>query len=294
MEYMLETKALVKKYGKFSALDSVSIHVPKGAIYGLVGKNGAGKTTLMRTVCGLVGKSSGEYAFYSPRVKIGAIIEKPAVYMNMSAEENLVQQYRLLGLNSFETIPRLLKLVGLDGARNKKAAKFSLGMRQRLGIAVALAGDPEFLILDEPINGLDPQGITYLRELILKLNREMRITILISSHILGELSRLASFYGFIDNGKLVKEISAEELESELRQSTRVTVSSASVLASALDKMKLDYKILSDTEVDVFAQVSATKIVRALSGADCEVFSVTERAKNLESYYMELIGVESNA
>lgn len=276
MEYMLETKALGKKYGKFSALDSVSIHVPKGSIYGLVGKG------------------SGEYAFYSPRVKIGAIIEKPAVYMNMSAEENLIQQYRLLGLKSFETIPRLLKLVGLDGAGNKKAAKFSLGMRQRLGIAVALAGNPEFLILDEPINGLDPQGITYLRELILKLNREMRITILISSHILGELSRLASFYGFIDNGKLVKEISAEDLESELRQSTRVTVSSASVLASALDKMKLDYKILSDTEVDVFAQVSATKIVRALSGTGCEVFSVTERAKNLESYYMELIGGESNA
>jgi len=218
MEYVLTTNALSKQYRHFKALNGLSMHVPKGAVYGLVGRNGAGKTTLIRLICGLQYATSGDYVLYGvnsrekaiteSRRRIGAIVEGPSVYQDFTAEENLKAQYRVLGLPSFEGIPELLKLVGLENTGRKKAKHFSLGMRQRLGIAVALAGDPDFLILDEPTNGLDPQGIIEMRELILRLNRERQMTVLISSHILDELSRLATHYGFIDNGSMIKEIDA--------------------------------------------------------------------------------------
>ena len=208
MEYVLETNAIGKSYGHFKALSALSMHVPKGSIYGFVGKNGAGKTTLIRLICGLQDPSSGSYTLYgirndekeiiSSRRRLGAIVETPSIYMNMTAEENMKQQYRILGIPSLDGIRDTLKLVNLADTGKKKAGNFSLGMRQRLGIALALAGSPDFLILDEPINGLDPQGIIEMRELILKLNREQQITVLISSHILDELSRLATYYGFID------------------------------------------------------------------------------------------------
>lgn len=224
MDYVLETNTLSKEYGGTGALDGLSMHVPKGAIYGFVGNNGAGKTTLIRLICGLQTPTSGTYSIYGvknteknitdSRRRMGAVVETPSIYLDMTAEENLKAQYRILGIRSFDSISELLKLVGLDGTGKKKAKNFSLGMRQRLGIAVALAGDPDFIVLDEPINGLDPQGIIEIRELILKLNREKQITVLISSHILDELSKLATHYGFIDGGHIVKEISAEEIEKE--------------------------------------------------------------------------------
>ena len=212
MEYILTADSLCKHYRHFRALNDFSIHVPKGSIYGIVGKNGAGKTTLLRLICGLQDPSSGSYELYGVRDtdsginrcrrRMGAVIETPSIYMDMTAEANLKEQYRIIGLPDFDSIPELLKLVGLENAGKKKARHFSLGMRQRLGIAVALAGDPDFLVLDEPINGLDPQGIIEMRELILRLNRERQITVLISSHILDELSRLATHYGFIDEGHI--------------------------------------------------------------------------------------------
>ena len=213
MEYCLETQALCKTYGRFRAVDNLSMHVPRGAIYGFVGKNGAGKTTLLRLICGLQRPTAGGYCLYgvphtdkalcAVRRRMGAVVETPSIYMDLPAQENLKQQYRVLGLPSFSGIPALLELVGLQDTGRKKARHFSLGMRQRLGIAMALAGDPDFLVLDEPTNGLDPQGIIEVRELILKLNREFGITVLISSHILGELSKLATHYGFIDGGRIV-------------------------------------------------------------------------------------------
>ena len=212
MEYCLETQALCKTYGRFRAVDNLSMHVPRGAIYGFVGKNGAGKTTLLRLICGLQRPTAGGYCLYgvphtdkalcTVRRRMGAVVETPSIYMDLPAQENLKQQYRVLGLPSFSGIPALLELVGLQDTGRKKARHFSLGMRQRLGIAMALAGDPDFLVLDEPTNGLDPQGIIEVRELILKLNREFGITVLISSHILGELSKLATHYGFIDGGRI--------------------------------------------------------------------------------------------
>lgn len=199
MEYVLRTSGLSKKYKNFSALNDVHMNVPKGSIYGFVGKNGAGKTTLIRVISGLQVPTSGSYSIYGisnedsainrARSRMGAVIESPAIYLNMTARDNIVAQYKLLGLSNDDGIEELLSLVGLADTGNKKAGHFSLGMRQRLGIAIALAGNPDFLILDEPINGLDPEGIVEMRELLIKLNHEMQITILISSHIL-ELYRL--------------------------------------------------------------------------------------------------------
>ena len=221
------------------------------------------------------------------------IVETPSIYMDLTAVDNLKEQYRILGLPSYDDIPNLLKLVGLENTGNKKAKNFSLVMRQRLGIAIALAGDPDFLVLDEPVNGLDPQGIIEIRELILKLNREHQITVLISSHILDELSRLATHYGFIDGGRMVKEISAAELETACRKCIRLEVTNTNTLARVLDGMKIDYNIISDKAADVFAKINVSKLTAALSKENCEVISMQERDESLESYYVSLVGGKNN-
>ncbi len=299
MEYAVTTSALGKQYGDFQALKGLSMHIPKGAIYGIVGKNGAGKTTLIRLLAGLQRPSSGEYMLYGVphtskeigkvRRRMGAVVEAPSVYQDMTAADNLKQQYRILGLPSFEGITELLALVGLSDTGKKKVKNFSLGMRQRLGIAIALAGDPDFLVLDEPANGLDPQGIVEIRELILKLNRERQITVLLSSHILDELSRLATHYGFIDKGRMVKEISAEELEAACRKCTRVEVTDTKALSRVLETMGMEYEIRSDREADIFAKVNVTKLVFALRAEGCDLLDITKREESLESYYINLVG-----
>lgn len=304
MDYVLQTNALCKTYKNFKALNGIAMHVPKGAIYGFVGKNGAGKTTLIRLICGLQEPSSGEYTLYGrkntdkdiveSRRRMGAVVETPSVYLDMTAEDNLKQQFRILGLPSFEGLHGILQLVGLENTGKKKAKNFSLGMRQRLGIAIALAGDPDFLVLDEPANGLDPQGIIEIRELILKLNREQQITVLISSHILDELSKLATHYGFIDNGCLVKELSADELEAACRKCVRMEVSDTKALARVLDGMGIDYKITADQTVDVYAKVNISRLTVALAKENCELTAVQERDESLESYYVGLVGGAKNA
>lgn len=299
MEYILTTDSLSKQYKHFKALNACSMHVPKGSIYGFVGKNGAGKTTLIRLICGLQNPTSGGYTLYgknntqkeiaNARRRMGAVVETPSIYLDMTAEDNLKEQYRILGLPSFQGISDLLKLVGLENTGKKKAKNFSLGMRQRLGIAVALSGDPDFLVLDEPINGLDPQGIIEIRELILKLNKEQQITVLISSHILDELSKLATHYGFIDHGHIIKEIDAKQLEAACRKCAILEVSDTKILANVLDTMHLDYTILSNTRADVYGTVHVSKLVLALAKQDCEVFSIKEKDESLESYYVNLVG-----
>lgn len=303
MEYVLEANSLSKSYKNFKALNGLTMKVPKGAIYGFVGKNGAGKTTLIRLICGLQKPTSGNYSLYGisnsqkeirkSRRRMGAVVETPSIYMDLSAVDNLKEPYRILGVPSYDSIPELLKLVGLENTGNKKAKNFSLGMRQRLGIAIALAGDPDFLVLDEPVNGLDPQGISEMRELILKLNREYQITVLISSHILDELARLATHYGFIDSGRMVKEISAKELEAACRKCVRLEVSNTQVLACVLDGMGIEYNIISDTMADVFAKINVSKLTLALSKENCEVISMQERDESLESYYIGLVGGGKN-
>ena len=223
------------------------------------------------------------------RRRMGAVVETPSIYLDMTAEENLRQQYRVLGLPSFDAIPELLKLVGLHNTGKKKAKNFSLGMKQRLGIAIALAGDPDFLILDEPANGLDPQGIIEMRELILRLNRERQMTVLISSHILDELSRLATHYGIIDGGKMVKELSAEELENACRKCMRMEVTKVTALTRVLDGMGIDYKVLSETKADVYAKINISQLTLALAKEGCEVLSIEEKDESLESYFVSLVG-----
>lgn len=305
MEYVMTADQLSKRYRHFTALSGVNMRVPKGAIYGLVGKNGAGKTTLIRLICGLQQPTGGSYTLYGVRNngrrpiarmrrRMGAVVETPSIYMDMSARDNIRQQYLALGMPNDDGIDELLELVGLQHTGKKRARNFSLGMRQRLGIAVALAGDPDFLVLDEPVNGLDPQGIIEIRELILRLNREHGITVLISSHILDELSRLATHYGFIDGGRMVKEISAAELEAACRKCVRVEVSDTAALARVLDGMGVEYQLVSDTMADVYAQINISRLVVALMGEYCELLSVRERDESLESYYVNLVGGEHHA
>lgn len=299
MDYVLKTNNLCKQYNNFKALNGLTMSVPKGSIYGFVGKNGAGKTTLIRLICGLQFPTEGEYELFGvknsdkaisrSRRRMGAVVETPCIYLNMTAQDNLKHQCRILGLPSFDGINGILKLVGLENTGEKKAKNFSLGMRQRLGIAVALCGNSDFLVLDEPTNGLDPQGIVEIRELILKLNREQKITVLISSHILDELSKLATYYGFIDNGKIIREMSAQQLESACRKCMRITVTDPSALARVLDGMGIEYKIVDNSNADVYAKPNITQLSLALVKEGCEILSVQEQDESLESFYMSLVG-----
>lgn len=300
MEYCLTTENLEKHYRRFRALNGLNMHVPRGAIYGLVGRNGAGKTTLIRLICGLQEPTAGAYTLYGVRNtqpkelrrvrrRIGAVIETPSIYLDMTAADNLKTQFRVLGLPSYEEIPELLELVGLEDTGRKKARHFSLGMRQRLGIAIALAGNPDFLVLDEPVNGLDPQGIVEMRELILRLNREYQITVLISSHILDELSRLATHYGFIDNGEMVRELSAQELEASCRKCARLVITDGGAFCRVMDRMGLEYRMLSEREADLYGDVNVTRLAVSLNAEGCEVVSIHEHDESLENFYMNLIG-----
>lgn len=303
MEYCLETVVLSKQYKNFKALDGLNMHVPKGSIYGFVGKNGAGKTTLIRLICGLQIPTGGEYKLYGvkntdkeiskARRRIGAVVETPSIYMDMTARDNLIQQFTVLGIPSHDEIDNILELVGLTGTGKKKAKDFSLGMRQRLGIAIALCGNPDLLILDEPINGLDPQGIIEIRELILKLNKEKDITFIISSHILDELSKIATNYGFIDGGVLVKEMSKEELENSCRKAIHVVVNDTRKLMMAMDEIKMECDVISDTEADIFSDIKISELVRILDKKGCELIQTTQKDESLESFYMNLVGGDKN-
>ena len=299
MKYILTADNLNKNYRHSHALHNFSMHIPKGAIYGFVGENGAGKTTLIRTICGLQAPTSGTYSLYGVKntdkrireaqQRIGAVVESPAVYLDMNAENNLKYQYHVLGLPTYDGLKELLHLVGLEKTGRKKVRNYSLGMKQRLGIAVALAGNPDFLILDEPTNGLDPQGIIELRELILKLNRQRQITVLISSHNLDELSRTATHYGFIVDGSMVKEITAEELAKACRKCAVLTVTDTGVLARALDLLGLEYDILSESTANVYGEIPISELTLELAKDQCRILSLHEKDETLESYYINLTG-----
>lgn len=299
MDYVLKTNSLCKHYKNFKALNGLTMNVPKGSIYGFVGRNGAGKTTLIRMVCGIQFPTDGNFELYGvkntdekisdTRRKMGAVIETPSIIPYLNARKNLEMQYDIMGVPDYKGIDELLDLVGLKNTGKKLAKNFSLGMRQRLGIAVALCGNPDLLVLDEPINGLDPQGIIDMRELILKLNREKKITIIISSHILDELSKIATHYGFINDGRIVREMSAEELEQECRKCMRINVTDTTVLARVLDTMKLDYKIIDNEIADIYGSPNITDLALSLWDEKCKIISVSEHDENLESFFISLVG-----
>ena len=299
MDYILTTDKLCKNYGKNKILKDVSLNIPKGSIFGLIGKNGAGKTTIMRTITGLQNPTSGTYTLSGVkntdpkmnkvRRRMGALVESPGIFRNLTAYDNIKLQYINLGLPSYESIPDLLKMVKLENTGRKPAGKFSLGMKQRLGVAIAMCGDPDILVLDEPINGLDPQGIIEIREMLLNINRDKGTTILISSHILDELGKIATDYAFIDNGRILQSLSADELSRKTRKAARVSVSDTPSMCRVLDNLNFEYEVGPDNTIDIFTDINVTRLVTAASKENVEIFKITENDETLESYFINLIG-----
>lgn len=298
MDYILKTNNLTKVYGKTNAVDSVSIHVKRGDIYGFIGKNGAGKTTFMRMVAGLAAPTKGEIELFGKsdlekqRKRIGTLIENPGIYPNMTAEENLEVVRRSFGITDKNAVKDMLAFVGLGDTGKKKVKNFSMGMKQRLGIAISLFRNPDFLILDEPINGLDPAGIKEIRDLLLKLNTERNITILISSHILGELSKIATRYGIIKNGSLIEEFAAEELNEKCRRCQKVKVDNAELAVTILEeKLHItEYDVPEPGLLRIFGHLDErAKVNRELVSGGVEMEESYLAGQDLEAYFMDLLG-----
>lgn len=299
MDHIIETNKLSKKYGRQFALKDASISIPKGSIYGLVGRNGAGKTTFMRLITGLQRPSEGDYKIFGmdyrdkeisrQRKRVGALIEKPGIFADLNAYSNVKTQYINLGIPSYDGIDELLELVGLSDTGKKLSGMFSLGMKQRLGIAIALAGSPDLLVLDEPINGLDPEGIVNIREMLLKINRERGTTILISSHILGELEHLATDYAFIEKGRIVEQISAEEMKRKCRKSTLLKVTKPETFCRILDDMEIEFQVTAEDELTVYGDFTLSDVVIAASKEGADILSSSVNDENLESYFLDIIG-----
>ncbi|MBQ6447540.1 MAG: ATP-binding cassette domain-containing protein [Bacillus sp. (in: Bacteria)] len=300
-EYILRTNKLTKKYKDDFALKNVNVSIKKGEIYGFIGQNGAGKSTLLRLVTGLSFPSSGSIELFGnanlneltdAQKRMGAIIENPALFLNMSAYENLEVHRLQKGIPGNECIPKTLELVGLADTGKKKAKNFSLGMKQRLGLGIALLSDPELLILDEPTNGLDPMGIVELRELIKKLNREKGLTVLISSHILSELHQVATSFGIIHKGKLLEELTAKELDEKCRQHLRIKVDQPSKGAIVLEDTlsTTDFEVMPDGTMKLYHYLDNVRAVsRALTNNGLVIEHLSQNGDSLESYFTNLVG-----
>ena len=300
-DIVLKTHNITKKYGNQLSNDKITMTIKKGEIYGLIGKNGAGKTTLFRIITGLSHKTSGDLELFGKsgekelnmaRTMIGSLIESPAFYGSMTAKENLEVSRLIRNIAGKECIDEVLELVGLSDTGKKKVKNFSLGMRQRLGIANALLGNPKLLILDEPINGLDPMGIVEIRELLKKVNKEKDVTILISSHILGELSELATNYGIINNGKLVEEISVDELNKKCKKYIELIVDDVARASTILEKELsiTDYEVLENNRIEIFSNLDSSGIINStLSKKGVVVEKISIKGKSLEEYFMNKVG-----
>lgn len=295
MEYILQTDNLSKVYGTKTVLDHVSIHVPKKSIYGLVGKNGAGKTTLMRIICGLTQQSEGSYTLMGKsddaavRNNMGMLIEKPGIYEHMTALENLRYFSMLFGIQS-QDHHKILEMVGLQNAGKKKARQFSLGMKQRLGIAISLLGNPDFLILDEPINGLDPEGVYEMRKMLETLNRENGTTIMIASHILSELYKLATDYAIIDGGCLIDEFSKETLERACSSGVQVTVEpeylqgAKTLIASRYPDIRCE--VLSNQSLRLDEKIDPADLNQFLVENNVRVCGLSRNGEDIEKFFVE--------
>lgn len=307
MEYVLQTHNLCKKYNGRLVLKNVNMNIAKGDIYGFAGENGSGKTTVIRLISGLIRADSGEFELFGvkntdsnislARKKLGAIVETPSIYQNFSAYDNLKMQCEMLGIKNDDKIKEVLEDVGLQNLYKdrKKAGNFSLGMRQRLGIAMALLGEPDFLLLDEPMNGLDPAGIVSIRELIIRLNQEKGITFLISSHLLSELSLVATKYGIISRGTIIKEISAGELKNECRKTTFIYTRDLSLVFESLSKiLPADDIKVEPLGVKVLGDISLTEVLKKILSDGATITDIKTSDTNIEEYYMSLLGGGKNA
>ena len=303
-QYLLYTNSLSKSFKNQKAVNNIHIHVKKGAIYGLIGRNGAGKTTLLKMISGLATPTGGYIYFLvksgmerdEVRIRVGCHIEAPGLYPEMSAYQNLKCKCIQRKVNSEAYIKELLALVGLENAGYKKTRNFSLGMKQRLGIAMALIGNPDLLVLDEPINGLDPQGIREIREILIKLNQERGITILISSHILDELARVATDYGIIHNSELVQEITAEELMERCKEKIQIKTQNLERALTVLDEMQIDtYSVLDKESIQLDGHISDSAYINTkLVNAGCMVSEIKIQTDTLEDYYFKLTGGAQDA
>lgn len=293
--YIIETNALTKCYGKKTVLDAVSMHVARGDIYGFIGKNGAGKTTLMKLLLGMSHATSGDMQLFGSsalsqgRRRIGALIEAPAFYAQCTAYENL-KRFALL-VNDCQDLHALLDFVGLGHVGKKKVGKFSLGMKQRLGIAIAMLGNPELLVLDEPINGLDPEGIKEIRDLLLRLNHEKNVTILVSSHLLDELAKITTRYGIINNGRLVEEITAAALAEQCQQNLQIFTKQVTEATKVIHQLYPAAKLETiDGGLAVVAEnLDSVAINRALVMANISVSELMYATQNMEAYFIERMG-----
>lgn len=295
-ETILKVRGISKSYRGKMVLKGIDMNVHKGDIYGFVGRNGAGKTTLIRIIAGLAAPSGGEFELFGisskgkginkARRRICAMVESPSIYPELSAKDNLRQQCQLVG-KGYQEIGSTLEFVGLKDTGKKKAADFSLGMRQRLAIAMALIGEPELMLLDEPMNGLDPEGIKETRELLLRLSKEKRITILISSHILGELSLLATTYGFIDDGRMVREVTAEEIKKTMEEKIFLTVDDQQKAADSLEILGYRHEIegdrvITDSDIDIM------KVCERFKENGVRINKIQSEGMELEDYFLSLI------
>ena len=297
---LIETKDLCKKYGDKLVIDHVNMHVPEKAIYGFVGENGSGKTTIMRLVTGLAEVTSGSFTLFgvnnkdrkihSVRKNISAIVETASLIPSLTALENMKYQELYSGIKlSDEEKKELLRKVHLDDVGNKKAKNFSLGMRQRLAIALALMNKPKLMFLDEPMNGLDPEGIAELRELLIDLNQKDGITVLISSHILSELEKIATFYGFISHGKILEEISVEELQNRCRKSLLVHTDNLDKTQKIFAKLELkDVSVSPNGEFRIYDEISINDLVKSLDKEGINILSINSNDESVEEYYFDLV------
>ncbi len=296
METILKTRGLTKRYGKTVAANNVNISINKGDIYGLVGKNGAGKTTVMKLLLGMAFPDAGNMEILgtndldAARRRIGSLIEAPGLYRKCSAYENM-KRFSILYGGTDRDIKEILTLVGLENAGHKKAGEFSLGMRQRLGIGLALLGNPDILVLDEPINGLDPEGIKEIRDTIIRLNQEKGMTFMISSHLLDELSKIVTRYGIIRDGVLVEEFTADELNQRCADGLRIKTPDLQRMADYLTDAIPCCAIEIEQEHIVMrgSDLSSAQINRRLVMAGFDVDELTVQLGSLEGYFIERMG-----
>lgn len=299
MEYILTTENLTKTYGKAVAADGINLHIKKGEVYGLIGRNGAGKTTILKMLCGLATPTGGTFTFMgktreelsNDRSKIGALIETPSLFPKMSAFQNVKLKCLAFGINDNKYVNSLLEQVGLANVGKKNTQSFSLGMRQRLGIALALVGNPEFIILDEPINGLDPQGIAEMRTIIHKLSKEMGMTVIVSSHILDELVKVADSFAIINGGKLLDEFTAEELMERCSKYATLKTSDSKKAQKALAEMGIEScTIVNEQTIRITAEIEdSSKVVEKLVKDGIGVYELAFKQMTLEEYYLDRTG-----
>lgn len=297
---LITTNELCKSYNKKLVIDHVNMHIPESSIYGFVGENGSGKTTIMRLLTGLAEPTSGSYELfglknndrrvYEKRKYISAIVETTSLVPTLTAKQNIRYYELYTGITLTEADrDELLKKVHLENVNNKKVKNFSLGMRQRLGIALALVNNPKLMFLDEPMNGLDPEGIAELRDLLIELNQKDGITVLISSHILSELEKIASCYGFISHGKLLEEITAQELRERCRKSLMVKVDKLDKAEKILKQLgALDYKVSPNGEIKIYDNLKIKDVVVALDAAGVNLLGINSSEESVEDYYLNLV------